>query len=152
MIWHARLKDGLNRGRVDSIPGCCGPVGKSVSLLNKQSALILVLALLAAAVLIGHQTVPPMDRDEARFAQASKQMLASGDYVTVRFQDELRAKKPAGIYWLQSFSAGLLGADDIAAYRLPSLLAFLAHDLINRGAGNYRKHPRNAFKQSLGPF
>jgi 4-amino-4-deoxy-L-arabinose transferase-like glycosyltransferase len=126
MIWHTRLKGGLNKGRVDSIAGCCGPVGKSVSLLNKQSALILVLALLAAAVLIGHQTVPPMDRDEARFAQASKQMLASGDYVTVRFQDELRAKKPAGIYWLQSFSAGLLGADDIAAYRLPSLLAFLA--------------------------
>jgi 4-amino-4-deoxy-L-arabinose transferase-like glycosyltransferase len=103
-----------------------GPVGKSVSLLNKQSALILVLAMLAAAVLIGHQTVPPMDRDESRFAQASKQMLASGDYVTVRFQDELRAKKPAGIYWLQSAAAGLFGADDIAAYRLPSLLAFLA--------------------------
>jgi 4-amino-4-deoxy-L-arabinose transferase-like glycosyltransferase len=102
-----------------------GPVGKSVSLLNKQSALILVLAMLAAAVLIGHQTVPPMDRDESRFAQASKQMLASGDYVTVRFQDELRAKKPAGIYWLQSAAAGLFGADDIAAYRLPSLLAFL---------------------------
>lgn len=103
-----------------------GPVGKSVSLLNKQSALILVLAMLAAAVLIGHQTVPPMDRDESRFAQASKQMLASGDYVTARFQDELRAKKPAGIYWLQSAAAGLFGADDIAAYRLPSLLAFLA--------------------------
>jgi 4-amino-4-deoxy-L-arabinose transferase-like glycosyltransferase len=103
-----------------------GPLGKSVSLLNKQSALILVLVMLAAAVLIGHQTVPPMDRDESRFAQASKQMIASGDYVTVRFQDELRAKKPAGIYWLQSAAAGLFGADDIAAYRLPSLLAFLA--------------------------
>ena len=104
-----------------------GPVGKSVSLLNKQSALILVLAMLAAAVLIGHQTVPPMDRDESRFARASKQMLASGDYVTVRFQDELRAKKPAGIYWLQSAAAGLFGADDIAAYRLPSLLACLLY-------------------------
>ena len=103
-----------------------GAVGKSVSLLNKQSALVLVLVMLAATVLIGHQTVPPMDRDEARFAQASKQMLATGDYVTVRFQDELRAKKPAGIYWLQSLTAGLFGADDIATYRLPSLLAFLA--------------------------
>ena len=97
-----------------------------MSLLNKHSFLILMLAMLAAAILIGHQTVPPMDRDEARFAQASKQMLASGDYVTVRFQDELRAKKPAGIYWLQSAAASLLGADHIAAYRLPSLLAFLA--------------------------
>ena len=59
----------------------------------KKSALLMVLALLAAAVLIGHQTVPPMDRDESRFAQASRQMVESGDLVTIRFQDELRAKK-----------------------------------------------------------
>ena len=66
-----------------------------------------------------------MDRDESRFAQSSKQMLESGDLVTPRFQDELRAKKPVGIYWLQSAAAGLFGADDIAPYRLPSLLAML---------------------------
>ena len=86
----------------------------------------MLLALLAAAILIGHHTVPPMDRDESRFAQASRQMLDSGDFVTVRFQDELRAKKPAGIYWLQSATAGLLDKDRIASYRLPSLLALLA--------------------------
>ena len=66
----------------------------------KNSALLMVLAVLAVAVLAGHQTVPPMDRDESRFAQASRQMVESGDLVTIRFQDELRAKKPAGIYWL----------------------------------------------------
>ena len=66
-----------------------------------------------------------MDRDEARFAQASKQMVESGDIITVRFQDELRAKKPVGIYWLQSVSAHLFGQDDIAVYRLPSLLGLL---------------------------
>ena len=91
----------------------------------KKSALLMILAVLAVAVLIGHQTVPPMDRDESRFAQASRQMVESGDLVTIRFQDELRAKKPAGIYWLQSASAALFGTDDIAAYRLPSLLAML---------------------------
>jgi len=69
--------------------------------------------------------VPPMDRDESRFAQASRQMLQSGDYVTIRFQDELRAKKPAGIYWLQSASAALLGDADIASYRFVNLLALL---------------------------
>ncbi len=95
-------------------------------MLNKQSALILLLAMLAAAVLVGHQILPPMDRDEPRFAQASKQMLASKDFVTVRFQDDLRAKKPAGIYWLQSAVVALFGQNDIAAYRLPSLIAFLA--------------------------
>ena len=91
----------------------------------KNSALLLVLAVLAVTVLIGHQTVPPMDRDESRFAQASRQMVDSGDLVTIKFQDELRAKKPAGIYWLQSASAALFGTGDIAAYRLPSLLAML---------------------------
>jgi 4-amino-4-deoxy-L-arabinose transferase-like glycosyltransferase len=52
-------------------------------------------------------------------------MLQSGDYVTIRFQDELRAKKPAGIYWLQSASAALLGDADIASYRFVNLLALL---------------------------
>ena len=41
------------------------------------------MAILSIVILIGHNTVPPMDRDEARFAQASKQMLETGDYVTV---------------------------------------------------------------------
>ena len=91
----------------------------------KKQALLMVLAFLALAVLTGHQTIPQMDRDESRFAQASRQMVESGDLVTIRFQDELRAKKPAGIYWLQSASAALFGTDDIAAYRLPSLLAML---------------------------
>lgn len=84
------------------------------------------MAVLSIVVLIGHHTVPPMDRDESRFAQASKQMLKSGDYITVWFQDELRAKKPAGIYWLQSTFANFLGADDISSYRFVNLLALLA--------------------------
>ena len=76
------------------------PRGSCVTVPFKKQALLMVLAFLALAVLTGHQTVPPMDRDESRFAQASRQMVESGDLVTIRFQDELRAKKPAGIYWL----------------------------------------------------
>ena len=84
------------------------------------------MAILSVVVLIGHQALPPMDRDESRFAQASKQMQQTGDYVTVRFQDELRAKKPAGIYWLQSSFARIFGPDEIASYRFVNLLALLA--------------------------
>ena len=51
-------------------------------------------------------------------------MLASGDYITPRFMDELRAKKPIGIYWLQSVSAIMFGQTDIASYRL-QLVGFL---------------------------
>src|ERR1700760_706887 len=50
----------------------------------------------------GFFTIPPVDRDEARFAQATKQMVESGDYVDIRFQDDTRYKKPVGIYWLQA--------------------------------------------------
>ena len=76
-------------------------------------------------ILIGHATINVIDRDEARFAQASKQMVETADIITVKFQDELRAKKPIGIYWLQSASAALFGSEDISSYRLPSLLGYI---------------------------
>lgn len=84
-----------------------------------------LLALLAMALYLpGIADVPPLDRDEPRFAQASKQMVESGDYVRIAFQDQDRLKKPIGIYWLQSASATLLAdeATDLWAYRLPSLI------------------------------
>ena len=75
--------------------------------------------------------MPPTDRDESRFAQASKQMLESGDYVNIRFQDQDRLRKPVGIYWLQSISAALTGEPAaIWSYRLPSLLAAIAAVLL----------------------
>ena len=84
------------------------------------------LALLCLALFLpGFFTLPPFDRDEARFAQASRQMVESGDYIDIRFQDEQRLKKPVGIYWLQAASLRLFGSVDSAEiwpYRLPSLL------------------------------
>ena len=50
-------------------------------------------------------------------------MIQSGDYVNIKFQDEIRAKKPIGIYWLQAFSAKIFGQEDIGSYRIPSLLS-----------------------------
>jgi 4-amino-4-deoxy-L-arabinose transferase and related glycosyltransferases of PMT family len=94
--------------------------------MMKRRALWLLLAIMTGFVLITHQTVPMLDRDEARFSQASRQMAETGDVITIRFLDELRAKKPAGIYWLQASSAALFGIDDVASYRLPSLIGFLA--------------------------
>jgi 4-amino-4-deoxy-L-arabinose transferase-like glycosyltransferase len=62
-----------------------------------------LLLVLAASILFlpGFFGLAPMDRDEPRFAQATKQMLETGDYVDIRFQTEARHKKPVGIYWLQ---------------------------------------------------
>ncbi len=69
--------------------------------------------------------MPVVDRDEARFAQASAQMLESGDYTVIRFQDQPRFKKPVGIYWLQAASTRVFGGGSdrqIWTYRLPSLV------------------------------
>ena len=94
--------------------------------LRLKQAIWVVMIALGLLVMVGHQNLAPIDRDEARFSQASKQMVASKDFITIKFQDEYRAKKPAGIYWLQAASAVVFGTDDIANYRLPSLAGYLA--------------------------
>ena len=85
----------------------------------------LVLLLVALLIFLpGFATLPVIDRDEARFVQASRQMVQSGDYIDIRFQDEARHKKPVGIYWLQTAAVTLSGQGDAAplwVYRLPSL-------------------------------
>lgn len=85
----------------------------------------------------GFFSLQPMDRDEPRFAQATKQMLETGDFVAIRFQDTARNKKPVGIYWAQAaaVSAGAaLGIPEartrIWLYRLPSLAGALAAVLL----------------------
>src|ERR1700739_2356510 len=85
----------------------------------------------------GFFNIPPIDRDEARFAQATKQMVESGDFVDIRFQDEVRYKKPVGIYWMQAAAvetASALGLPRaqlrIWLYRVPSLIGAIGAVLL----------------------
>ena len=93
-----------------------------------------------------------MDRDEPRFAQASKQMLETRDFVDIRFQDEARHKKPVGIYWLQSVAvsaAEAAGVPDarrtIGLYRLPSFAAAIGAVLLTYWGGLAFLSRRGAF-------
>ncbi|MFZ0269097.1 ArnT family glycosyltransferase [Caulobacter sp.] len=82
-----------------------------------------LVALIAG--LPGLFAMPPLDRDESRFAQATAQMLETDDMVVIRFQDQPRFKKPVGIHWLQAASVTAFSAAEdrgIWAYRIPSLL------------------------------
>ncbi|UYO51676.1 ArnT family glycosyltransferase [Rhodopseudomonas palustris] len=97
----------------------------TVSHLRASAFLVLVGLLF---FLPGFFNIPPIDRDEARFAQATKQMVETGDFIDIRYQDEVRYKKPVGIYWLQATvveTAGKLGLPRaqvrIWLYRVPSL-------------------------------
>ena len=90
--------------------------------------IVMLLCLSLLVFLPGLANLPVIDRDEARFAQASVQMAESGDLLDIRFQDQTRYKKPAGIYWLQTAAIKTFSEDGerkIWAQRLPSVLGAL---------------------------
>ena len=98
-------------------------------------AFLLVCGL--ALFLPGFFNIAPIDRDEARFAQATKQMVETGDYVDIRFQDDVRYKKPVGIYWLQSAAVEAVSALGLPraqlriwVYRIPSLIGAIGAVLL----------------------
>jgi 4-amino-4-deoxy-L-arabinose transferase-like glycosyltransferase len=85
----------------------------------------------------GFFNIPPIDRDEARFAQATKQMVETRDFVDIRFQGDVRYKKPVGIYWMQAAAveaASALGLPNahrrIWIYRIPSLIGAIGATLL----------------------
>ena len=122
-----------------------GRAGEAIRL-----AAVAAFALFVA--LAGLSALPPLDRDEARFAQASAQMLETGDFVTIRFQDAERNKKPAGIYWLQAASVSAFSsveAREIWAYRLPSVLGAVLAAIFTYLAGARLYGARAGFLAAL---
>ena len=66
--------------------------------------------------------VPLYDLDEGAFTEATREMLASGNYITPHRDGEPRYDKPVLIYWLQAVSVKALGLSEFAL-RLPSAIA-----------------------------
>ena len=98
----------------------------------------LMLALMALALFLpGRARLPPVDRDEARYLQATRQMLVSHDFIDIRFQDKPRNLQPVGVYWLEAASASLFGGAraPVWAYRLPSLVAAVLAVLLTARLG-----------------
>ena len=98
---------------------------EKLAAMPQRSILLLSLVLLLA----GNWILPLTDRDETRFAEASREMLQRGDYVVPWFNGHWRFDKPILIYWCQSASYRLLGVNDFAA-RLPSVLFTTATALL----------------------
>jgi 4-amino-4-deoxy-L-arabinose transferase-like glycosyltransferase len=71
---------------------------------------------------IGTWTLPLIDRDEPRFAEASREMIERGDYVVPYFNNQYRFDKPPLTYWTQVASYKVFGQNDFAA-RFPSAIA-----------------------------
>lgn len=94
----------------------------------KDNFFFLILVFFIIFFLQGIFNLPVLDRDEARFATASKTMLETGDLIDIKMQDETRYKKPIGIYWTQVFSNYIFGNapfDKIWVYRVPSLFGII---------------------------
>jgi len=106
----------------------------------QRSILLLSLVLLLA----GNWILPLTDRDETRFAEASREMLQRGDYVVPWFNGHWRFDKPVLIYWCQSASYRLLGETPFAA-RLPSALFTTATALLLVGWGRKAAGAKTAF-------
>lgn len=99
-----------------------------------------LLALLSLAFFLpGLAALPPFDRDESRYTQATTQMFETGNFVDIRFQDQPRYLQPAGIYWLQAASVALLstpGERQVWAHRVPSVIGATAAVLLTAWLGN----------------
>lgn len=99
----------------------------SLTHINKSISKYVPAILLGLALVIftGLGNTGLFDVDEAIFAEASFEMLESGDYVTPTYNGEPRYHKPPFIYWIQSASLDLFGKNAFAA-RLPSAVFAIA--------------------------
>ena len=91
----------------------------------QRAILLFSLVLLLA----GNWILPLTDRDEARFGEASREMLQRHDFVVPWFNGHWRFDKPPLIYWCQMASYGLCGDNEFGA-RLPSALFTTATALL----------------------
>ncbi|MGD9107778.1 MAG: glycosyltransferase family 39 protein [Gammaproteobacteria bacterium] len=99
--------------------------------MNKTPLYLCILIIISLIIFAsGLFQLPVTDRDEALFAQASKQMIESHNFGKIQVQNKARHLKPPGIYWLQALSAKTFGTAkhlSIGLFRIPSALgAFLS--------------------------
>jgi 4-amino-4-deoxy-L-arabinose transferase-like glycosyltransferase len=94
-------------------------------MLNRAGLLLAILIIASSGLyLIGNGSVALWDRDEPRYAQTSRQMWKSGDWVVPHYLDLVRTAKPPLIYWCQAAAMSVLG-DNAFAARLPSAVAII---------------------------
>jgi 4-amino-4-deoxy-L-arabinose transferase-like glycosyltransferase len=96
---------------------------------NFWKMMCLILLGAAAVYFTGAKRVPLWDRDEPWYAQCSREMLQSDDWVVPRWEGNYRLEKPPVIYWLQAATMEVAG-DTGEAARFPSTVATLLTALL----------------------
>ena len=117
------------------VSAALGEAGRPASLRDLCLFLLMAFAILAPGI----SSLPPVDRDEPRYETATTQMLASGNFVDIRYQNQPRYLQPAGVYWLQAIPTALFSSPDhrqVWTYRLPSLLGAVMASLVTAWAAS----------------
>lgn len=95
--------------------------------VSRRALLLLLAALLTFFLGLGRGAIG--DSDEAFYAEAAREMVESGNWLTPHYNYELRFQKPILYYWLAA-TAYLVAGTGEAAARLPSALGGLGLVLI----------------------
>ena len=108
--------------------------------------------LAAAAILLllcGSSNLPLIDRDEPRFAEATREMMQRHDWLVPTFNGAYRFDKPPLTYWAMAVFYKLGGTNELTA-RLHSIVSTLALALVVYAAGSRWFSPLTGFGAAFG--
>ena len=83
--------------------------------MRKSNIVVLVFAVVLFVSLFRLGSVLLFDVDEAVFAEATKEMVESGDYITATYNGDVRYDKPIFFYWVMALSYKIFGINEFGA-------------------------------------
>lgn len=99
---------------------------------RKKAVSLLALALLSAALFFFRLGTPGLfDADEPAYAQAAREMLETGNWITPQFNGQPRFDKPILFYWLLTLSYRIFGVTEFAARFWSALAAVILVGLLS---------------------
>ncbi len=113
-----------------------------------RSRLLLLFIGFLGLYAAGDWALPLVDRDEPRFAEASREMLQRGDFIVPYFNNQTRFDKPPLIYWLQDASYKVFGENEFGA-RLPSAICGALATVVVAVWGTQLYDPRRGWRAAL---
>lgn len=126
------------------------PPGLFQKVADKPILSGLLLALLAALLILpGTATLPLMDRDEPRFAQAAWEMREGGQWIIPYFNGEYRFDKPPLTYWWMGLHHAVFGKTEFAS-RLHSFFAAWFVSLVVLVTGRRLFSPKAGLLAAIG--
>ncbi|TWT98493.1 glycosyltransferase [Stieleria varia] len=92
-------------------------------LASNSGYLQIGLLLVAAIFIFSNLGYPLIDRDETRFAEVSREMIATGNWVLPQLNFEAYYDKPPLVYWLCALSFSIFGTSEYSARLVPAMAA-----------------------------